>query len=185
MTRVVAIDPAVHRTIENYTDRMVEVGGTLKFNQDKTRFVFDTVRCGMYNAVGIPEGIVQFHTHPTRCNAELCTLGIPSTQDLMEFSKAFMRGETLIHCLYSIDGTYCISIKSQTQRTLRGSAKNKWRVRTEKNLRSFFSTLDMRRMTRQSYNEFRDNWIALARSQGISVYRYEVGVVPSFRLTFY
>lgn len=178
----VRIDPELHNFIEQLTNRPYEVGGTFKLSKDHTTFLLDTATTGQFARVQIPKGIVQFHTHTSTCRDKLCTLGIPSVQDLVEFTRAFMRGDALIHCLYSIDGCYCISVTPDMQRHLAPLRERKaWKERTQKNMTSFYATLDARN---GSYNEFRDNWVALAHVHGIALRRYDRGHVPRFCLQF-
>lgn len=185
MERVVMVDPAVHHAIERMTDEPFEIGGTLRFNDDGTTFIFDRVQTGQFARVEIPKGVVQFHTHTSTCRGATCTLGIPSVQDLVEFTRAFMRDDALIHCLYSEDGCYCISVIPQMARYLsKPESCTDWRDRTTKNMMSLYATLNPAHMSRATYHEFRDNWVTLAREHGLSVHRYDRGVVPKFCLVF-
>ena len=177
MIRTIAIDANVHRTIEMNIHKRQEVGGTLKLVGNV--LVVDATHPGKFASVVVPRGIVQFHTHPSQCNGRLCTLGIPSVQDVMGFVDAFMRDEVLIHCLYSADGCYCMSITPA-----RASAVRKRRLAITSNLKSFFGTFDAQSMTPGSYAAFRENWIALIRSQGIAIRLYQRNVVPRFELEF-
>lgn len=185
MERVVIINPNVHRDIEAWTEHPFEVGGTLKFNDDDTQFIMDHKTSGEFSHVQIPKGLVQFHTHTSQCRDAICTMGFPSVQDLVEFTRAFMRGDALIHCLYSADGTYCISITPEMKRYLsKKSTLDVWKARTVHNLTSFYATLQTSQMNHDIYNDFRDNWVALAQSQGISIHRYDRGEIPKFCLVF-
>lgn len=183
--QIVAIDSTTHRSIERMTDKAFEMGGTMKFNADCTSFVLDSIRSGQFAHVKIPRGIVQFHTHTSSCQGDICTLSIPSVRDLVEFTRAFMRGDTLIHCLYSADGCYCISITPEMAVFLsQQKSRKEWSKRTITNMTSFYAATDIGSLSASKYNEFRDNWITLAQVQGISIRRYNRGEIPRFCLVF-
>ena len=178
----VHIDPVVHARIERAIHRPVEVGGTFKLSSpggSRTLVLDQITNNGKFNSVPIPKGLVQFHTHPAECQNFVCTVGMPSIQDLIEFAKASMRGEALAHCIYSKDGTYCI--QTRLSRVCR------WNIQScleyaRMQLRAMFVYYDPVTTVGDQYTRFRTEWAALASSHGIVTRFWPRGQVPRMNL---
>ena len=164
---IVKIDPKIHRRNKELTNKCVEYGGTLEWCDDRKHFGHKTLASGEYNSVAIPKGQIQFHTHPNKCNDEVCAMGVPSIHDLFGYADAVVRKETDMHCIYSKDGVYCIMLRPEIKRALKDKRFRKiWRDTAESNLATFRSQQDV---TEDSYDDFKSNWINLAKGQGFEI----------------
>ena len=164
---IVRIAPEVHRRNRALTKKMVEYGGTFKWSNVGKEYIHDTLRSGQYNSVAIPEGEVQFHTHPSKCKDDVCAMGVPSIKDLFGYAEAVMKGETKVHCIYSKEGTYCIMLRPEIRRALKDPRFRKiWRDTAESNLADFRSKQDI---TAATYDKFKRSWTNLARGQGFEI----------------
>lgn len=108
------VDKDVHERILKLVDDDVEWGGALNpVGTGATPFTLITSQ--QYDAVPIPSGLAQFHTHPRNCSDKLhrCALSIPSSADLIGFATSFARNLTLVHLLYSHAGVFIIMMNPE------------------------------------------------------------------------
>ena len=130
-----------------------------------------------YNRVEIPSGIVQFHTHPD-CVGNRCSLSIPSAQDLIGFMKAFFRGDTLVHLLYTVDGIYIIMINKVF---IRSNHSQKYINQFCKTLRKLLdSKINNIYNGKERYNPY--NWINCANKNGFDIRLVSKNMPPKMKI---
>ncbi len=180
---IVRVDPEIHRRNENYTHEMIEFGGIMDYNPSTNYIDHKSVFSnGLYNNVVVPRGLVQFHTHPQQCKQNACAMGVPSIEDLLGFASAVVRGETLIHALYSADGTYVMMLQPEVRRMLESDATNflpVWLDVVEEDLARFKV---QNPVTRATYDRWKFGWIEQARSVGFDIQHWAPGNPPSVHI---
>ena len=183
MSRRVRIDPRIHARNEKYTHEMAEYGGTMDLNPTTGLIDHRTVSSdGVYNNVKVPEGLVQFHTHPRDCQRTVCTMGVPSIEDLLGFANAVIRGDTLVHVLYSREGPYVLMLQPEVRRMLQSNTTQllpAWLDIVEEELAAYKIAHPV---TKSTYDEWRHGWIQKARSEGFDIQHWRGGVPPVLHL---
>jgi len=176
---MIQVDPEIHQRNENYVHDMVEHGGTLKMNNNHTLFIHDFVTSGNYTSVPIPPGIVQFHSHPSKCNDNICAMSVPSVSDLIGFAKATLNDETKLHMIYTKDGTYVMMLSQHFKKVLQ-SDKNfarLWLNKVEYDLKFFRNKV---RINKTNYIQFKEDWKNFILKHGIKLLFLPIGTVPTF-----
>ena len=172
------IHPKDQSKIEDFVRKGIEFGGS--FYLDRGVLKLNDVNTGNYNSVDVPSAAVQFHTHSGQCPNNICLIGIPSPPDIGEFKEAVLAGETVIHCVYSREGTYCMRSIG------RPPSDPSWKRKLIRDLKVFrdkktvvsFSPHEKPR----NYTRFQDQWSDRARKWGIDIKFYPLGVSPRFSL---
>ena len=179
----VRINPRTHANNERLVrDEMVEYGGIMDLTGEREVGYKGQPRKGVYNNVDVPKGLVQFHTHPAGCQKVVCTMGVPSIEDLLGFANAVIRGDTLIHVLYSREGTYVIMLQPEVRRIL--SANNSailqpWLDIVEESLAKYKVTHPV---TYHTYDDWREGWIHKAMDEGFDIQHWAIGVPPTLHI---
>lgn len=180
----VKIHPDTDAAIRGLLNEQVEYGGIMEPRFDsKTLNLTHWNRGKHYDAVSIPAGVVQWHTHPRACTPTRCTLGIPSGPDLAGFAGAMARGDSLMHLVYSADGIYAIVVDDSYLDAMKADKEFFKHFQTLANTNFNAITgdyINSDNHTDSDYKAFRNKWIAMANSSGFRVRLYENGVTPVF-----
>jgi len=94
-----------------------EFGGNVKINKTSGVLTLGSIVKGSFNNVNFQRGIVDWHTHPFRCqDVNKCTIGLPSPGDMVNTIIGSSLGN-LAHIVYSRDGVYILQVR-ESIRTL-------------------------------------------------------------------
>ena len=178
----VFIHPKDQSKIENFVRKGIEFGGT--FYLDRGILKLNDLTTGSSNSVDVPSAAVQFHTHSGQCPGNVCLIGVPSPSDIGEFKEAVWAGETVVHCVYAREGTYCMRCIKAPQGVVASLPRKQKMIRDLTSFRDsktdvFFSAHDKPK----HYRRFQNHWGERARKWGIDIEFYPVGVSPRFSLT--
>ena len=170
----------VHSKLVELLDEPVEYGGTLKLNKHTGTLDLARWQKGLrYDEVGIPAGLVQWHTHPRNCSPTRCTLGIPSGPDLAGFAKAAINNEALAHLVYSADGVYGILVDPVFLRMAQTDKQfaDKFTQMSQTNFNAITEDYVVRRV---NYPEFQNRWFDMVNTSGFKVKLFPVSKRPAF-----
>ena len=183
MQRVIAIDADVHKQLVTLLDRPIEYGGALELDKRTMTLVIRTMHPGTgLDAVLVPYGLVQFHTHPAKCSRTRCALGIPSAADMGGFAETAAKGRAALHCIYGADGVYCVSMDPIFLARLR---KDKaFRDQFLTSTRATFEAASHHiKRNMPHYPRLRDKWLQLANRSGFRVRLLPLDRPPQFTMT--
>eukprot|EP00899_Mesostigma_viride_P007349 jgi/Mesvir1/16615/Mv10149-RA.1 len=170
-----------------------ERGGT--FDIDMSTLVLENskvVNAGGTNDVETPHGIIEWHTHPSKCTMGECSLACPSDIDILVFLEDAL-SDNVSHWVFSLLGTFvvCLSprLVAQMQR-----AKDNGTLESEcKRIQGLFSGLQdqfaSRYVTSRDETEKKSHeqwhkaqWIKLARDTGFAVTVFPWGAKPTIEV---
>jgi len=178
----VSVHPLCHQQLVALLDEPVEYGGTLALNVTQNTLDLSFFRKGKnYDEISIPAGYIQFHTHPRKCSATRCTLGIPSSYDLVGFANTATQDGTRAHLVYSADGVYAIILDPRYAAQMKRDARFKQKFMTQS--QQMFNAMTQQYMQhRTDYAGFRDKWLATVNKSGFKVRLYPLSSRPAFRV---
>src|SRR3954464_5109941 len=93
-------DKKFHLRNRAYTQQMVEYGGDAALDYNSFIISEKEVTSGKYDRVKIPHGIIDWHSHPAKCEKHSCTIGLPSPADLGNIYDSTLR-DAEYHLVYS------------------------------------------------------------------------------------
>jgi hypothetical protein len=120
----VVVERATHETILKHVHSADprEIGGPFTFvPNDQGGFTLHSQSANQnresgFAVINIPRGVVEFHTHPSRCQASpdksgdvQCTVALPSAADMVNVAVGFRDG-VRAHLLYTSEGVYVIQV---------------------------------------------------------------------------
>lgn len=120
----VVVERATHETILKHVHSADprEIGGPFTFVPNgQGGFTLHSqsanqARDSGFAVINIPRGVVEFHTHPSRCQASpdkpgdvQCTVALPSAADMVNVAVGFRDG-VRAHLLYTSEGVYVIQV---------------------------------------------------------------------------
>ena len=105
------MDPDCHSSIMDDTMTLsTERGGVLRLNPQTLTMECSSKSKGSMSQVDIDHGIIEYHTHPTSCEAWThCGISAPSALDMQNILMDSDNGNK-VHIVFSRDSTYVISV---------------------------------------------------------------------------
>lgn len=180
MIRIVKINEVLNqRILALVLQSKTEVGGTMQLNPEKTEFALKEMVNGMNRKIAIDAGIVQFHTHSAQCGQN-CSRSIPSSTDVLTFVEASRSNKCLIHCVYTLHGCICMSIKQEN--VLRFSDFKKWKKNAKCRISNYIESLEH---SREADMDSLRGWMEIVEDLGLSVHRFKLDETPKFELVFF
>ena len=169
----------------NLINEPVEYGGTLSLNvYTKTLNLATCNRSNTYNTVDIPNGNIQWHTHPNKCSKTRCTLGIPSGDDLVGFANTAMHNNALAHLVYSADGVYAILMEPMFLRMMKHDVhfKKRFIKLGADNFNAFTHAFieNNNPENKHAYITFRNKWLNEINQAGFKVKLFPLNTSPVF-----
>jgi len=176
----ISIHPATQLTIEDVVKNEKKEGGG-SFYLETPFLKLNKFNIGKYNSVDVPSSTVQFHTHSSHCPNNVCLIGVPSPADIGEFKEAVWARETVVHCVYAEEGTYCM--RNIGAEPPSGSS---WKGKLVRDLKAFRNKQTkvsfLRHEGPEKYEHFQNQWRKRVRKCGIDIEFYPVGMCPQFSL---
>jgi len=180
---VIIIDPKDQSKIEDFVRKGIEFGGA--FHLDSGVLKLNDVTTGTPNSVDVPSGAVQFHTHSGQCPDNVSLIGVPSPPDIGEFKEAVWAGETVVHCVYAREGTYCMRcIETPPRGDVASLPRKQEMIHDLTSFRDSKTDISFPAHEKpKHYRRFQNHWGERARQWGIDIKFYPLGVCPRFSLT--
>ncbi len=181
--RRIRIDPALHKRNRAFVSQMREYGGDAVLEaQSGIVRAGKHVNRGAYSRVKFPRGVVDFHSHPSKClNKNTCAVGLPSPADCCNVIKGAAKG-TLFHMVLSREGTYVLRLNDHLLEQLRLGQVTTQQL-CDKCIPAFTRLHDeyAKRSVRE-YPKYRSRWLRLARKLGFIAQLFQKNRRPSVTL---
>ena len=136
------------------------------------------------DAVNIPHGIHEFHTHPNACTPTECYSDMPSATDMRIITADFTQGN-VSHTVFSQLFTYVCSPGPSLKRDILNTPNGRQRqAKVDDIVRRFEAFEAMMRaegVTAKNMRSYSDRWMRLARRLGFSIQRLRRGERPVIR----
>ena len=169
-----------------------EFGGNVKLyikNRTSGVMTMGLITKGTFNNVNFPRGIVDWHTHPIRCqNVDKCAIGFPSPGDMVNTIIGSSIGN-LAHLVYSRDGVYILQVH-ESIRTLLVNQTNLLGSFTDKVNRQFEclflkfkqdSLLFPDGIPTSLYKQWKREWYTVSKlTFNVTLVSYKHNKLPSF-----
>lgn len=148
-----------------------EISGVIRTYPHSPPKIVKTISGGESTVRPPPKGRVTFHTH-TRDNYlnSGSYFSPPSGEDMRECIKSSLRGATLAHVVFSIEGCYVIQVNPYLKKLLRGMRSERVRGLLIKCIEIYFRALHIRRTVdfnskqKGKANEGPGSWVKTANS---------------------
>eukprot|EP00899_Mesostigma_viride_P007525 jgi/Mesvir1/16774/Mv15146-RA.1 len=147
---------------------------------------------GGTNDVETPHGIIEWHTHPSKCTMGECSLACPSDIDILVFLEDAL-SDNVSHWVFSLLGTFVVCLSPDLVVSMR-QAQDKGLFQSEcKRIQGLFNDLQeqfaSRYVTSKHEGEkkaheqwHKKQWIKLAHDTGFAVTVFPWGVKPTLEV---
>eukprot|EP00899_Mesostigma_viride_P012946 jgi/Mesvir1/21652/Mv04073-RA.1 len=189
------LKPSAFQNIVDSMNSGTERGGT--FSIDTSNLTLDSnkhTNVGGTNDVETPHGIIEWHTHPSKCTMDECSLACPSDVDIRVFLEDALT-DNLSHWVFSLLGTFVVCLSPSLVLRMR-RAQDKGAFDSEcQAIQDLFSALQdkfaSRYITSKNEDEKRTHeewhktqWLKVAGDTGFAVTLFPWGVNPTVEVLF-
>lgn len=180
---VFRLAPQFHQANRSAIQKNVENGGNTAVNFQLAEVGPGEITTGAYNSIQMPRGVVDWHSHPSKCkNQNMCALGLPSPADMANIAVGTLAG-TQVHLVYASEGTYVIRVREDVVALLQQNPDLQHgyllRIRTIlEGLHEYFLR------SRISYKAYASDWMDAAKYLGFDVQLFKKNEAPVFPLFY-
>jgi hypothetical protein len=151
-----------------------EIGGNTELRDGELHRLEDST--GGFNKIILPRSLVDYHSHPSKCRADACALGIPSPADIKNVVVGTLNG-SVNHLIFSKEGVYSVRLQDDILFTIKKSkchatAYLDWIQKHYDSLHRKFVR------TRMPYNQYVQQWLEHTNWLGFEVDFYPDGTTP-------
>eukprot|EP00899_Mesostigma_viride_P001467 jgi/Mesvir1/11320/Mv02070-RA.1 len=150
------------------------------------------VNVGGTNDVETPHGIIEWHTHPSKCTMGECSLACPSDIDILVFLEDAL-SDNVSHWVFSLLGTFVVCLSPALVVSMRKAQDSGGFKQECKRIQELFNKLQeqfaSRYVTSRDEAEKRKHeewhkaqWIKLARDTGFAVTVFPWGAKPTIEV---
>jgi hypothetical protein len=156
-----------------------------------------------YAEINIPRGVVEFHTHPSRCQASpdksgdvQCAVPLPSAADMVNVAVGYRDG-VRAHLLYSSEGVYVIQVSEALASAVSVDIEDAGAMcRLQRLLCEMYSAMEANhtayankvellaneKMVGAAFKIHQQEWIRLAQQLGFDVQVLDADELPRLQL---
>jgi hypothetical protein len=149
---------------ETKTDR--EFGGNFVLDPWTNELRLNKTAYGGLDSVDVERGLVEFHSHPTKCQGDECALGVPSPADIGNIAIGAIHGNQF-HLLYSSDGIHVLSLSDRVRKGI--STESGFRAYIKRYIPKLYDLYLSFIDDELSYHEFRRKYLKIVRDMGINM----------------
>ena len=181
-SKLFKVDAAVHAERRKMVHDTKEHGGNFALDMAKGILTAGVLDNGAYAKIQMTRGFVDWHSHPAKCKADQCALGVPSPQDIHQIIVGAVY-RSLGHLVYAKEGCYFIQLKPKLVDLLRCNYPRMQKyiedmTRVSDKLHSFFLK---RKFPYKMYPVY---WIKLMKICGLTILFFKDDTLPKFTLYF-